>query len=125
MRIFLLGIVLGGCGDCGLGACLLRSRIFLMRLCELELFHFPIMGIGSADTSLLPKGDFALTILIYFQAMLGIRIRISLIRMFMGLPDLDPLVRVIPFSHKDGERTEIMLENSKILTQNFSIKLNL
>jgi hypothetical protein len=41
---------------------------------------------------------------------LGIRIRG---RMFLGLPDPDPLVRgkiqILPFSHKGVEWTEIML----------------
>jgi hypothetical protein len=54
--------------------------------------------------------------------MLGIRIR-----MFLGLPDPDPLVRgtvrirILPFPHKGVERTGIMLENKilhKILTKN-------
>jgi hypothetical protein len=46
------------------------------------------------------------------QPVLGIRLR-SLIWMFLGLPDPDPLVRgmfrILPFSHKGVERTEIML----------------
>ncbi len=45
------------------------------------------------------------------------------ISMFLGLLDPDPLevlirLRILPFSHKGVERTEIMLAN-KILTQNF------
>ncbi len=49
--------------------------------------------------------------------------------MFLGLPDLDPLVRGMDrdpdpsFSHKGVEQTGIMLAK-KILTQNFSKTLN-
>ncbi len=60
------------------------------------------------------------------KPVVGIRIR-----MFLGLPDPDPLIRaevcirILPFSHKDGEQTEIMLAcETKILAQNFSKKSN-
>jgi hypothetical protein len=47
------------------------------------------------------------------EAVLEIRIR-NQIRMFLGLPDLDPLFRgrspVLPFSHKGVELTEIITE---------------
>jgi hypothetical protein len=56
-----------------------------------------------------------------------------MIRMFLGLPDPDPLVRgtdldriwlrILSFSHKSVKRTEIMLAK-KNLSQNFSKKLN-
>jgi hypothetical protein len=65
-----------------------------------------------ADTVTLP----------HTSSVLGIRIRIHRIRMFLGLPDPDPLVRgtdpesgsgsgprILPFSHKCVDRTEIML----------------
>jgi hypothetical protein len=55
----------------------------------------------------------------FFSAVLGIRIRIHRIRMFLGLQDLDPdplvrgtvriRIRILPFSHRGVERTEIML----------------
>jgi hypothetical protein len=57
----------------------------------------------------------------HMQAALGIRIR-----MFLGFPDPDPLVRdtdPAPFSHKCVERTEIMLATN-LLIQNFGKKLN-
>ncbi len=48
------------------------------------------------------------------------------IRMFLGLPDLDPLVRGtdpdLSFCHKSVKRTEIMLAN-KNLSQNFRKKI--
>jgi hypothetical protein len=50
--------------------------------------------------------------------------------MFLGLQDPDPLsevrirIRILPFSHKDVERTEIMLAKCRILTHIFSKKLN-
>jgi hypothetical protein len=57
--------------------------------------------------------------MLWLEAVLGIRIR-----MFLGLPDPDPLVRGPDppfFSHKGVERTEIMLAK-KILTSNLSLK---
>jgi hypothetical protein len=54
-----------------------------------------------------------------------LRIRIHWIHMFLGLPDPDPFsevwIRILPFSHKGVERTEIMLAN-KILIQYFLAK---
>jgi hypothetical protein len=59
--------------------------------------------------------------LILYKSVLGIR---NWIRMFLGLPDPDPLVRGTVLnlapdpSHKCVERTEILPTN-KILTKNF------
>jgi hypothetical protein len=48
------------------------------------------------------------------RPVLGILLRISRIRMFLGLPDPEVRVRIclqiLHFSHKDVERTEIMLK---------------
>jgi hypothetical protein len=68
------------------------------------------------------KGLGGLRSLVCFLPVLRIRIQIRTIRMFLGLPDPDPLVRgtdpdpaadpdrlrILPFSHKYVERTEIM-----------------
>jgi hypothetical protein len=58
---------------------------------------------------------------VMFFPVLGIRIRIRSIRMFLGLPDPDPLIRGmdpdpapdLPFSHKCVERSEIMWASYK------------
>ncbi len=70
---------------------------------------------------ILPRVIAPLIFFFYIEQVLGIRIR--RIRLFLGLPDPDPHVfgppgsgfvsqiriRLLPFSHKGVERTEIML----------------